>query len=311
MARNKKEAVTVSFHYLCREIWGKSQLPEQMFFRKDEFNALAAKLTKMPRFDLGNDAAKKQAISSPDVPIELVQQVNPRTLFGVFHSHYSGHAYQNTAKGKIPASSVSLRPFHFLLYLSEKGAIYVGCQYLGLFGGYASFMQTIRKLLPAPDNIVSYTYRSEATLLKDARPTTVRVEFARRADQIASKNVLGSGGMLAFKKEKGDERFEIDVKDNILALLGRPKAEIKKALSKLLSKNNLLAVKDDDIEDCSVIARINGRNKTIYMLEEGQFSTKFPINPKLTLDGHPDYEDAKTKMLSILKTEIISRSGNV
>ena len=129
--RRKKEEVSVSFHYLFREMENRAGEVDQKGFSQSEFDNLVQNLLDFPQVDLSEEDVIDRLIFKRFVPIEKVTKINSRTAFGVFRSAYSGHAYDNSEKGKISADSVSLRPFHFLIYLSDTGRIYLAAQYLG------------------------------------------------------------------------------------------------------------------------------------------------------------------------------------
>lgn len=130
MAKRKREEATVSFHYLIREKRAEGVAPEIVPFTDEQFKAFCAKLIAQPDIDLNDDATCKYLKTTINAPVEKCEQVDDRTVFGRFRSLYSGHAYDNTDVGEIPDSSVSLRPFFFLVYLSESGRITSGANTL-------------------------------------------------------------------------------------------------------------------------------------------------------------------------------------
>ena len=245
-----------------------------------------------------------------DIPLERPTRINKKTLYGIFRAPYSGHSYENSARGKIPADSVSLRQFHYLLYLSDSGRIYLGSQYLGQFGGYGPLSKTLVGLMPEPKTVKSRTFRLDIAALDSAKPKKVTVQLAQKPNSIAGQNVLTSGGAIAFKKGS-DSDFEEKVSKFLLPLVGDRVEKVKKRVAKLLNENDMFDVDDDDILNCSIIADVNGNRRTIYLSEDGNFATRFPLDLKLNKDGHPDYDKLKDEMLRLLSEKIIARQENV
>ncbi len=310
MAKPKQETVSVSFHYLTRTLKRGDGSTECVPFSQAEFDALFATLNAKPKIDLTNPTAADRVRYRIEAPIDLVSRHDQKTVTGTFRGAYSGHAYENTAKGLIPANSISLRPFHFLLYLSESGRIYIGSQYLGQFGGYGGLQRTVSDSFANREGIESSSFRLGGAAYKGAVPKEVRVSFADRSGSIAKGNKFGSRGVIVFTKD-GNEDFEDKVSKSLFPHLGKPKGDMKKAVADLISESELLGVKDADIEDCTVIAAVNGRKTVINMIESGSFATRFPLDVEVNADGHPEYEPTRIAMIEKLKGEIISRSEDV
>jgi len=313
LAQKKREEATVSFHYLVREKRVDGKDPQIVPFTQDEFKAFCDRLVAQPDVDLTDDETCKRIKTSLNAPVEKCEIMDDRTLFGRFRALYTGHAYENTDVGEIPDSSVSLRPFFFLAYLSESGRIYVGSQYLGTFGGYGKLERTLRLFLPfSKDRIASISFRHDGTSYRGAKPKEVRVNFSRKPKEITGAQKFGQHGAMAFKRVNSkDEEFNTTVSTQLLAKLGQPKAVLRKAIADMLAGNELLALRDDDIEDCTVIATVNGENRTINVIEAGHFATRFPLDIAEYIKGHPDRAKTKAAMLKLLEEQIISRSERV
>lgn len=312
MARNqKKEEVSVSFHSLVRKRKTEEDELEDVEINLEEFKAIVAEIRDRPKSDMSDKQVLRRLQFRQEVSLENSMVINGRTLFGVYRAPYTGHSFDNSAKGKIPADSVNLRPFHYILYLSTSGKIYLGSQYLGHYGAYAAISGTIRSMMNDPGSVHSHTFRLDAANYQNAVAKEVKVTFSKKPDAIAAKNLFGSGGMIAVKKKTKDDGFEQEVAKCLWPLIGGDQRMVKKELARLLSENELFEVSDEDIEDCTVLAKINGRTKTIYMLDTGNFATKFPINVPLNDDGHPVYENVQKEMLELLKEQIISQNEHV
>ena len=311
MARLKRETVSVSFHYLTRIVDVGLATEHFVPFSQVEFTQLSLNLRSKPVLDIRDVTIADQLRFRDEIPLEKIVEIDNRTVFGIFKASYSGHVYENNVRGQIPAESVSLRPFHFLLYFSESGRIYVGTQYLGQFGGYEAFRSALFKSLPDKKGVFSRTFRQGGVDVSKVQAKEVQVELLSRSSSIASSNVFTKSGMVIFRKRDKDDGFEGQVTKGILSPLGRARGDIKTEIAKILSQGQLIDVKDEDIEDYIVVASVNGRKKNIYMLEDGNFATKFPMNVSLGADGHPPYSQTRDAMVKVLSDEIIASAENV
>jgi len=124
MPQQKREAVTVSFHYLTRQREDDEGAIETTPISESEFTRLVDDLGSIGSVDLNDEKIKDQVRLKKIVPVENVESISNRLCFGLYRAAYWGHAYDNTAVGKIPADSISLRPFYFLLYLSKDGRLF-------------------------------------------------------------------------------------------------------------------------------------------------------------------------------------------
>jgi len=307
----KKETVSASFHYLVRMVGSGDKDPVPVAFTAANFDALYGAIQAKAPFDPSDEEAADRIRYRSDAPMENVIRVDERTIFGTYKGSYWGHAYDNTMRGRIPAESISLRPFHFLLYLSKSGRIYIASQYLGQFGGYSALQRTLCDLMPGPGFIMPHAVRLDGVSYKNAQAKEVKVTFAEKPASLAAPNKLTSAGMIAFRKMSKEDGFEAEISRRLFPFLGRPKGEMRKAIAGMLNESSLMEVKESDIIDCTVLAKVNGGTKTIYMLEGGNFATKFHMDVKVDDDGHPEYDETKNAMLSVLREEIISRSADV
>jgi hypothetical protein len=312
LAERKREEATCSFHFLVREGRDEREKPEIVPFTEDEFATFCDRLIAQPDIDITDEETCERIKSSANAPVEKCEMVDDRTLFGRFRARYTGHAYENTDVGEIPDSSVSLRPFFFLAYLSESGRIYIGSQYLGQFGGYGKLEKTLRLFLPGKGRVISSTFRHNATSYKGAKPKEVRVNFSRQPKEITGTTKFGQRGAMTFKRTSSkDEQFTTTVSTNILAKLGQSNAALRKAVADMLAGNEMLSLRDEDIEDCTVLALVDGKKTTINVIEAGHFATRFPLDIAEYIKGHPDRAKAQAAMMKLLKNQIISRNERV
>lgn len=310
MAERKREEATCSFHYLTYEQRETGKASQTIPFSDEQFEGFCSKLLAQKDVDLTDGDTVKRIKTSIDAPVEKCERIDERTIFGRFRKLYSGHAYENTDVGEVPFTSVSLRPFFFLAYLSESGRIYVGSQYLGQFGGYGDLFRTLRRFLPEP--VVSHSFRHDASSYKDPKPKLVRVSYSRKPTEITGSPKFGERGAMVFKQASSkDEEFRTTVRTKILARLGQSDAKLKKAIAEMVSGNELLALRDEDIEDCTVIATVNGKDRAINVIEAGHFATRFSLDIAEYVKGHPNRNQSKAAMIKLLKNQIISRKERV
>jgi hypothetical protein len=306
LAKYKKEAVTVSFHYLVRESANKDGKVTQTGFSEAEFESLSEKLLKLEPLDLSDERVQGAIRTKRMVPFEGVDSVNPRVLFGGYRAAYWGHAYENTVVGLVPADSLNLRRFYFLLYLAKDGRIYVGVQYLGQYGSYEGVKNTIKSFLKSQNNIVSHSFRQDSALFEDVEPSELHVTVARKPTAIASPSTIGSEALVTFKKKRKDTEFGEQVKRRLLPAMGTDVQRIRKAASDLVNDSGLLDVSDEDIADCTIVGRVNGRRKKVYMISQGIFATQFHISTTYDDQGLPHLNPTREKMLGLLASKIIS-----
>lgn len=238
-----------------------------------------------------------------------LELINDRTIFGRFRTSYWGHAFDNTEKGKIGAESMNIRPFFFVLYLSARGKLYIGCQYLGQYGGYQALCRSICRLLDKRGtSLTAHSFRVGASYYKNAIPKEIRVTLARKSSSISSDNKIIRKGYVAFRQERGDTEFAPVVSRRLLSVFDRDAGTIRRAVANLINETELLDVADEDIENCSVVASVDGRRKTLYMFDNDDFATRFPISVPLDADRHPVAAPTKKEIMALLSREIISRS---
>lgn len=144
---NTNESVSVSFHFFEKGTRQEDGHFKPSKFVKKDFDELLRKIEAQPEPNLKDHNDFDGVKSGRIVPFLELEHINDRTFFGLFRSAYWGHSFENTEKGKIAAESLNLRNFCFLLYYSESGRIYLGCQYLGNYGDYGSLGKSLLKML--------------------------------------------------------------------------------------------------------------------------------------------------------------------
>lgn len=311
MAKYKRdEAVTVSFHYFERTIMNEGEKPTTHPFSQAEFDALCKAIEDQKTPDLTDKVDHDNVKFGRVVPFSRIKRKDNRCLFGVYEGAYWGHAYKNSEKGEISAESINQRRFHFILYLSDSGRIFIGSQYLGLYGFYEGLKKTLLKLLPSRKNVDANTFRQDAVDFSKAIAKEVKVSMSSGGNKITSDNLFSSGSMVAVKKRSAEDGFEEEVRKSLFSLLKSPLEKRKKAIAELL-KSSLIDVKDDDVENCTVLASVNGTDRVIYVLGGSNFASRFHLGVTIKYDGHPDYDETEAAMYEVLSNEIIARKESV
>ena len=310
MAKPRAEVVSASFHYLERYTSPHLHDRDRRPFSQAELGQLFKALQQKPAIDLHDEKSADRLRYRQDCDIIEIQMLDSRTIVGTFKGSYWGHAFDNTAKGHIPADSISLRPFHFLLYLSDSGRIYLCVQYIGNFGGYQQFERTIKSLID-DDYIETRSFIVGGGHYKDAVAKEVHLKFSSKPKSINADNLFGTQAAVVFKKISKDDGFEGVVSKKLLSVQGKDTALIKKAIADLANESALLDVNDEDVEDCTVIAQVNGKRRTIHIFDNAGFATKMPIAVKIDPEGHPYAEETWAAMIELLSNRVISKKEDV
>jgi hypothetical protein len=308
VVRKKREAVAVSFHTLNRYENDEDD-SDRLDFTVDEFAILVTRLGSLKPLDFQDEKIKDRLRFKNLAPIDRVVSIDERTCAGTYRGSYWGHAYDNTDVGKIPAESISLRPFHFLLYLNESGGIELGSQYIGQFGSYTSLKNTIISFLPDRGYVKALSYRRDAQNIERLEPREVRVTVARKPTRADGDNILSNERIVTFKKGREDAGFESKVKQALYKI--KPGGSgIRAAAAEIMKQNRLMLAEDDQITDVRIFGSVDGKSATIYMIEPGLFASQFPIVVSYDADGHPQFGSAVKAMIEVLESEILAHSAH-
>lgn len=307
-----RDRVTVAFHYFDIKIPSDEEGGDPSYegFDKYQIEILRDRLLDIQSLDLNKEEILSMLRSKKAVPIEDVEQIDERTFFGRYKGAYWGHGYDNTAAGYIPPDSVSLRPFYFLLYFSTDGKIYLGCQYLGQFGSYTGLKNTLIKLFSGNYEIAAHSFRSEAADLENVLPKEVRVTVASSPENANQDNINKTQRITMLSRVPRGSSLQTDLKKTLISNFKKPEI-LKKKVSDILRRDEIIAFDDDDIVDCVIVAEINGRPFTMHFMEEGSRATQFELK-KVTYeaDGHPNRERVKEGAISLLEQRVLSKSSN-
>jgi hypothetical protein len=309
--RASNEQATVTFHVIEKGVFDEDGEFTPSKFTSDEFISLKEKITNQENPDLNDPTDLELVRKGKVIPFSNIEEDSGRIMTGTFEGAYSGHAFKNSDYGKIHAKSVNQRLFCFLIYHSENGRIYVGAQYLGLYGAYTDLKDTLLRFISLPKNTRVRSIRMDAEEFANSTPLELRLTLKRPASEAGAEPKLGSAGALSFRRVPGSETFEVTVKDKLLAFLGNPAAKMKQQIAAIVSESELYEINEDDIENCSVIVRAGKSEKIIYLLGENSTATRFLLDvPFESIDGLPKTPETKKQMLKILKEKVLSKNPN-
>lgn len=199
--RNRKDKVTVSFHYLTRVIEGDSGEPENVPFTASEFKDAMDQIAATPKIDTSTQAGVDKLRFSPTVPTENLSEIEHGLYFGTYQGIYTGHTFQNTAKGEIPYNSASLRTFCFIAYWSKpNGRVYIATQYLGQFGDYTGLKTTITRAFSNRKGIDSHSFRNASTPFQKVKAKEISVEYMQAGSDAGKPNSFGSVATIVLKR---------------------------------------------------------------------------------------------------------------
>lgn len=309
MPRNTKETVSASFHFLARR--HPKEIGEYVPFTQAEFDEVLTSIENQPVYDVNDPELLPQLKWGALLPLLSFERVQPNLAFGSFKAPYTGHAFENSEKGKISAESLNQRVFQYLLYLSKSGKLYLGCQYLGNYGGYAYLVDAIKRKFSNSKGIESHSFRTDSLNFSEIRAKEVRVTVSSKAKDITNGNIFNHRNLIVAKRQGKEDQFEENVNNSIFSLFGKNTSDKKKKLADYVNQSGMYHVSDEDIEDCVIVADIGKFQKTIYLFDNSGFATRFFIDVKLDGDGLAPQAETRAKMKDILQTQVISSAENI
>ena len=306
----QREDVSLTFHYIKR-LKKKKGLDgkEKLFldpFTDEDFDALHTNLVKHSKRNIKDEKFHSALKARRHVRIEKIEKTE-RYIYGIYGNSYSGHEFDNSVFGTIPADSLNIRPFFFMLYHSEEGYIYIASQYLGNYGGYTTLKSTLYSFLGDASNLNTICFNTNGVYADLAEPKEVQISFSRKSKDIGKSNSYGRVGMFSFKKGEKDDGFTKKVKKDFFSLLkNNSQSERRKLIAQIMSNNNLYELTEEDIDDCKIHAIVNERTRTIQIFDDLNRASRFPVDVTVDKNGHPPYEKIKDETKKLLKTEIVS-----
>lgn len=310
--RNRKDKVTVSFHYLIRVVEGPDGEPKNAPFTAAEFKKAMERVAATPPIDTSTQEGVDKLRFSSTAPVEDVVEVEPELYFGKYKGIYTGHTYHNTAKGEIPYNSASVRNFYFIAYRSKaSGRIYIATQYLGQFGDYTGLRNTIARAFSEKKGIDSRSFRNSSTSFEKVKAKEIIIEYMKPGANAGSANSFGKISTIVLKRSGDGAEFAAATRKRLFSLFQSPKDKIKAEVAKILKEDQLIAVSDNDILDCIVLAEVDGRDTKYYFINDSNRATHFELAVGLNVHGHPDVDQLRTAMREMLKGRILKKSENV
>lgn len=310
--RNRKDKVTVSFHYLTRTVEGNDGEPKNAPFTAAEFKEAMDRIAATQVIDTSTQEGVDKLRFSMTVPIENLKEIEDNLYFGTYQGLYTGHTYQNTAKGEIPYNSASLRTFYFLAYWSKpKGRVYIATQYLGQFGDYTGLKTTITRAFTNRKNVESHSFRNHSTAFQKVNAKEISIEYMQSGPNAGTANSFGNIATIVLKRSGDGSSFAEETRKRLFSIFDGPKDKIKTEVAKILRENKLTSIKDSDVLNCTVLAEVEGGDRRYHFINDSNFATQFHVSVGLNTHGHPDAAQLQQVMRDMLKNEILAKSENV
>lgn len=308
MNKDRKENVSISFHYITRFKTDKGKTSE-VPLTQAEFDHLYVELTNLKKLDYKDKTNTKLQLelrSQKVVPVIKLEKFDDVYISGVHLKPYSGHEIENIDFGKIGKNSINLRRFFFLLYLSKEGRIYIGSQALGNYSGYVAFRDILKAMFKNKKGLAVQSVNSTGYIAKGAVVKEAQLDYSQKTSNTAKNNTLGKKGVLVLKE--GDPKFSDQIKASIIPFIDKDLKAMRKGISDVVKNNTLFAINDEDLDECRLIVMNNGITRTIRMMDKSGWSTQFDTGIEAnSVTGHPDYKPLKEAALEILDTEITSK----
>lgn len=303
--RHRVARVTASFHYLLKETREEGQQIESGF-STNEFDRVVQRLKDTSPINLDDEEEVRKIKRGENLPFLSHAEISPTLHFGCFEGAYYGHEYRNSKYGKIDADSLNLRKFHYLISHTRDGKIIIGAQYNGNYGDYDGLRRCLTHILDGNGfDIKSRTFSSISHEIGGGQPVELKVNIRKQNRRLGGASLFSSSAVLAIKKSDYGADFASDVKRTLLPALKGNAQDRKAALAKLMSESELMEIGDDDIEGCTLIVRNDGGQRTIYLLGDSSFATRFPLEAAIDLGGMPNETQVRSEMCRILNGIVI------
>ena len=306
LKQNKSEEVTISFHYVTRV---NKKEGDHIAITDEEFKAVCKGFEELKGIDFKNKNIEFQLKTKSIVPVLLSDKINEKTFCGKYQATYWGHEIQNSEKGKIPADSMNLKPFYFMLYLSDSGRLYISSQYLGNFGSYTSLKNTVLSFILNKNGLTVKSFNEDTNFLSGATAKEIEIGYTRKSKNAFADNEIGNNGAFVFHPGATDDGFSETIINKIakLATGNLTKTQKLKKITEFVKEKTLFEVDDFEIENCKVIVQHGRKSKILQILKPKEFATRFSIDVTIGLDGHPAYSELKTKVPTLLNELILAR----
>ena len=309
--RHKPNMIAASFHYLVKNTPDEADPanPIEIGFTRSEFQKIITRISNPSPLDVNDVSVITRIKSGQELPFIDYEIVDEVVHFGVFEGAYYGQQYRNNKFGIIPADSLNLRFFNYLITLLRDGKILVGVTYSGQFGHYEGLRSCLMHLLKGGNNkISSHSIRSIKDEIGAGVPTELRLTYRSSSNRPERQGIFGKTGVLAIKNTDFGEGFPEEVNRFAERVRGDTSAK-KKAIALLVNQGNLVSLDDDDVVGCSAIVRQDGRTATIYFLGENNFATKYFLKVDVNGDGVPSRIQVRDEMIRVMRQNIMPLLG--
>ena len=304
--RQRHNQVSASFHYLIKTVRDVRDptITHDAPFTLTEFGRIVARLSDPRRLDDTDEDVILSIKMGHDLPFHHYEVIDDHLHFGEFEGAYYGQEYRNNRAGVISADSLNLRRFHYLTTLLRDGKILVGVSYNGQFGDYEGIRQCFSYLLRNTGTVASRTIRSISDEIGDGEPVDLKLTFRKLSERPERRGLFGRTGVIAIKAtEYGD-----DFGDEVAAMARAARGSVedrRRSIAALVNDSGFMELEDDDIIGCSALVRENGRTRTVYLLGQNSFSTKYPLAVQTNIHGMPDREQVKQEMIRVMRNKVI------
>ncbi|GAB5480720.1 MAG: hypothetical protein Pars92KO_04770 [Parasphingorhabdus sp.] len=308
MPKKRKENVSVSFHYMVRPNKDKKADGYDEISVAD-FDGLCDVIEKQPKPDTTDPKTLERLRFGTLIPFANFKRMDARCVFGTFEAPYSGHSFKNSEKGKIEANSVNQRQFHYCLYLSGSGRLYVGSQYLGPYGSYLDLKLAIKRFMKNGSSLIDFAIRDDSLALSKVVPKEIQIDVSNASDEIHRDQVLGRKTAIVLKRDKKGGDFEAAARDRILPIFNSKSKDRAKELAKTLNDLGMFSVEEGEITDGKMVIEKGRGQQTIYLFEPLNFATKYNLDVPLNSDGHPKTKAVRKAIYKALEQNIIFNAG--
>jgi hypothetical protein len=308
--RTRNNIVTASFHYLVKTIENENDPanPIDSGFTLDEYQRVVDRITDPNPLDERDFEVIRRIKDGTDLPFGEHELVEDHLHFGRFDGAYYGQQFRNNMVGIIPAESLNLRPFHYLITRLRDGRILIGVSYHGQFGDYEGMRKCLMHILRGNYKIASRSLQSLSSELENGEPVELKLIYRRPDDRPERNHLFGRSGVIAIKNTE----FGNDFAEKWGAMAETVRGDVnhrKKKLADIVNKGEMLELSDEDIIGCTTIVREQGRNRTIYLLGENNFATKFFLQVQFDPNGIPRRKQVRDEMIRVLREKITPMLG--
>ncbi len=299
--------VTASFHYLTKVARdGDDQMSErEIGFTSGEFQRIIDRISDDKELDTNDDDVVLNIKLGRDLPFRKPEIIDEYIYFGEFEGAYYGQRYRNNRVGEISADSLNLRGFHYLVTRLRDGKILIGVSYNGRWGDYEGIRQCFSYILRDTGKIASRTVKSISDEIGDGQPVDIKLNFRKGSERPEHRGLFGRTGMIAIKATE----YGADFADDVAKMARDTKGTVddrKKSIADIVKEGGFLELDDDEIIGCSaLIKEKNGRTKTIYLLGENNFATKYALDVVPDIHGVPDRTKVKSEMIRVMRDRIM------